>query len=353
MTESLASTPVSEQDRRHIASLIAEDATRLAKSRLFLTGGTGFVGSWILEALRQVNDACGGRILTTVLTRDVVGWKQRRPHLADAIDVNAVAGDVLKADWQQQLPSDLDLLIHAAFDSGRRPGSLSPLQVLETILDGTRNTVVAAIERGVRRILFISSGAVYGPFTQSGVALTEESTSGPDPLTPNSAYGEGKRAAEAWAAAYCNAHDVEFVSARLFAFAGPYLPLNGHFAFGSFLGDAIAKRTVTLNSSGASVRSWLYGADLAVWLIRMLVSGRSGTAYNVGSDEAQSVLELANMMADIAGLSAPEIHARPSTAMDTVYVPDISRAREELGLEVTISLKEAIQRSLDYYTLTD
>lgn len=317
--------------------------------RILISGGSGFVGTWMLESLLGENRRFGLQLSVVGLSRDVDRWKKNRGQVFEGSGVSAISGDVQDPrEWEHLLSDQVDVVIHAAYDSGVRPGMLTPLQTLDSIIEGTRNVISAGVRRGARRVLFVSSGAVYGRMPEGVRAFSEDYCGGPDPLAAGGAYGEGKRAAEAWGAAYCREHGVEFVSARLFAFGGPYLPLDQHFAFGNFILDALAGRPIRVAGAGMSVRSWLYGGDLGEWLLRILIEGRDGRAYNVGSDEACTILELAHLVAEVAGRPG-EVELAGGAGVDSIYVPDISRAREELGLEVKVSLREAIRMTLDYH----
>lgn len=329
----------------------ASTVERLRGQTLLITGGTGFVGSWLLEALLHLNRQHTLRLQLYVLTRNPQRFAATRPHLALDPAVHVTQGDILSpAHWTQDMPP-IDLCIHGAFDSGLTPGTLSSLQILNTILDGTRNVLTAAAALQTRRVLFISSGAVYGDMPAGMDKFKETTRSGPDQLSPRGAYAEGKRAAEAWGLAYCEHHQIEFVIARLFAFAGPYLPLDQHFAFGNFLRDSLKAGPIRIQGSGQTVRSYLYGADLAVWLLAILNSDRTGTAWNVGSDQAVTILQLAQLFRDVSGIpgevehNAPLDHPQPIS----VYVPEISKARNELGVDIRVPLPEAIRASLSYY----
>jgi dTDP-glucose 4,6-dehydratase len=143
------------------------------------------------------------------------------------------------------------------------------------------------------------------------------------------------------------------VTARAFAFVGPYLPLDAHFAVGNFMRDALAGDTIRVGGDGTPYRSYLHAADLAVWLWTMLARGRGGRAYNVGSDEAMSIRELADAVSRAArtiGRNPIVSIARPAdpSAPPARYVPSTRRASEELGLRVRISLDDALARTLEW-----
>jgi len=329
---------------------------RLRNGRILVTGGTGFVGTWLLDALLQADSRMNLGMSLFTLTRDFKRWQRIHPKITSNPAIRPLIGDIKNpATWAANLPDELDLLIHAAHDSRLKPGTMTPLQNLESLIDGTQHVVSTAVRRRSRRVLFISSGAVYGLMPEGQHAFREDFSGGLEWLSPGAAYAEGKRAAEAWANAYCHENNSEFVTARLFAFGGPFLPLDQHFAFGNFIADALAKRPIRVSGSGKSVRSWLAGSDLAHWLLTILLIGRDGRAYNVGSDEACTILELAHLVADAAGRRGlVELTGDDrNREQDSIYVPDISRARDELGLQVRVPLRTLICETLKHYELME
>jgi len=142
-------------------------------------------------------------------------------------------------------------------------------------------------------------------------------------------------------------HGLETVVARCFAFVGPDLPLNVHFAIGNFIRDALTADAITVSGDGTPLRTYLDQSDLAHWLLTMLEHGRPGHAYNVGSNEVISIVDLAHLVRDSLAPEKPvcildQIHGG---AIRNRYVPDIRTVRQDLGLNLTIPLADAIQRA--------
>jgi len=214
-------------------------------------------------------------------------------------------------------------------------------------VQGTRRTLQRAARDGAA-VLLVSSGAVYGPQPPDLERVREDFRGAPDPLDPGQVYAEGKRAAELLGAAHSRESGLPVKIARLFAFVGPYLPLDRHFAVGNFIRDRLAGGPVAIAGDGTPVRSYLYGADLAVWLWTILARGVAGRPYNVGSERALSIAQVAG---GVAEAETPPVRVTRALAPvpgapSARYVPDTSRARSELGLEEWIGFEEGVRRTL-------
>lgn len=316
----------------------------LRGARIFITGGTGFFGCWLLESFTWANDQLKLGASAVVLTRDAAAFGAKAPHLAGHPSVALHEGDVRTFAF----PSGrFTHVFHAATTSG---APVEPRTTFETIVGGTERVIACARAAGARRLLFTSSGAVYGRQPAGMMHIPEDYAGAPDPTDPRSAYGEGKRAAEQLCAVHATP-DFEPVIARCFAFVGPYLPLDAHFAVGNFIRDALAGGPIRVTGDGTAVRSYLFAADLAVWLWTILLRGRPLRAYNVGSDEPISIRELAGL---VGGLKSPTMAvtvSQPgaSTGSPERYVPEIDRARQELELNVAVPLFDALSRTLAWH----
>jgi nucleoside-diphosphate-sugar epimerase len=323
----------------------------LRGQRIFITGGTGFFGCWLLETLLWANDRLGLNARATVLTRSPRTFEQKAPHLARHAAVTLLAGDVRSFPFPDGRFSHV---IHAATQSSAMLNREQPALMFDTIVEGTRRCLEFAAASGARRFLLTSSGAVYGTQPPEVTHLAESFTGGPDPLDPNSAYGEGKRAAETLCVLASRGTVLETKIARCFAFAGPYMELDAHFAIGNFIRDQLNGGPIRVHGDGTPYRSYLYASDLTAWLWTILFRGTSGRAYNVGAEEAVSIRELARLVAN--AFSPPvnvEILGTPTPGAPAQrYVPSTARARQELGLTLQVPLQQAIQRTRNWFHQT-
>jgi nucleoside-diphosphate-sugar epimerase len=319
----------------------------LAGKQIFITGGTGFHGCWLLESFIWANRILNLNSHVVVLTRDPDAFALKAPHLAQDPSVKLIIGDVCSFDFPQ---GSFSHIIHAATDTDTRLNAQNPLQMVRTIVDGTRRTLEFARHCRARKLLFTSSGAVYGKQAADVNHVPEQYSGGPDPIDPLSAYAESKRIAEHLCVLYSRQYDIEVKIARGFAFIGPYM-LNSHFAVVSFIQDVISGRPIQVNSDGTSCRSYLYAADLAVWLWTILVRGERCRPYNVGSEESLTISQLAHLVAETLQTSTEiKILGHPCFGMNAErYVPSTFRARSELGLREHIDLAEAVRRTARWF----
>lgn len=337
-----------QDDLDLVLSLTPEFWSRFGGARLFMTGGTGFIGTWLLQSVQRANERLDCKMELVVLTRDPDRARQRAPHVFGRMDTTLVAGDV--SNFVGPV-GKLDFCIHAATDVGDPLKAGNPLKVFDSIVQGTRRVLDLADSNGASRFLLTSSGAVYGPQPTSLERIAETYCGAPDPLQPGAAYGNGKRAAEWLAcshAAQASQAGFESSIARIFALIGPGLPLNGPFAAGNFVRDALAGQSIRIQGDGRPLRSYLYMADLCVWLLRILGAGAAGQAYNVGSESAVSIAALAQQVVDAAGTNAPIQTPAASDAPAARYVPDTGKARRELGLAEYTPLNTAILKTIQW-----
>ena len=320
---------------------------RFDGSRLLITGGTGFIGGWLVQSIQRANDRGLSHVSLVVLTRDAQRARQLAPLMFERADTELVTGDVM--DFATSLGA-LDGCIHAATDVGEPGAALNPRKLFDTIVLGTRHVLETAQAHGAKRVLVASSGAVYGTQPPELEHMAETYPGAPDPLLPGAAYGNGKRAAEAWACAMAAQSGLHVSLARIFALIGPGMPMNGPFAAGNFVRDVLTGRAPHLQGDGRPLRSFLYMADLVVWLLRILEAGESGQAYNVGSEKAVSIRQLAHDIAQAAGIDTPldGAHAGLHTALPPRYVPDTHKARHALQLAEYTALPEALGKTIQW-----
>jgi nucleoside-diphosphate-sugar epimerase len=334
-------------DLQHILDHTRDLWEELRGARIFITGGTGFFGCWLLESFLHANRQLGLKASISVLTRRPDFVKRSIPHLMRDPSVTLYQGDVRNFEFPN---GEFSHIIHAATDASANLNNENPFLMLDTIIEGTRRTLDFALHCHADKFMLTSSGAVYGrqPYTITHIA--EDYQGAPNPLDPQSTYGQGKHLAEHLCTLHAMNSTMQLKIARCFAFVGPYLPLDIHFAIGNFIRDAMYGGPIIIKGDGTPHRSYLYAADLAIWLWTILLKGQSLHPYNVGSDESLCIADIARVVAEQFpdGIKV-EIHGKldPTKSIEH-YVPSIHRAKCELGLQQFIPLGNGIKRTLAY-----
>ena len=319
----------------------------LTGHHVFITGGTGFIGRTLLDYLAESVAVHGPGVGVCVLSRDPARFSADFPQYVGLPWLRLVKGDVctLAVDPQGAGIRCTDF-IHAAADAH---ASAEPLQWLDQIVVGTRNALDFALVAGARRFLNLSSGAVYGAQPNHIDALSEGDCGAPPTESISSVYGQSKRMAEQLCTVYRHLHGMATVNARCFAIVSEHVPLDGPYAIGNFIRDALRAEEITVLGSGKAVRTYLYGRDVAHWLFTLLLKGAAGESYNVGSDVPVTIAELASRVAQAIAPGKRMVCASAEDDGERFrYVPNVAKARG-LGLEVETNLDEAIIRCAAHF----
>jgi len=342
-------------DLEEILHFAKSDYLQLKNKRIFISGGTGFIGKWFIQALMQAHYHFNLNLQIMILTRSVADAISKNPWLNQDY-IKFIEGDTRSFEFPE-LP--FDVIIHGAVAASAKLNSDNPEEMVRTCTEGTYHILKFADQCGAKQVLLLSSGAVYGKQFSEITHIDETSLTGPDILNPGNAYHEGKRMSELLGAIWAKRSGYEFKVARCFAFVGPYLPLDTHFAVGNFIADCLKNRTIEIKGDGSSYRSLLYGTDLVICLMRILINGKSCRAYNVGSDYNINIRTMAQYVDKIAEEFFPQRRdlkdrviiygkSNPESPIER-YVPSISRIKNELNISITINLEEALRRTFRWY----
>jgi dTDP-glucose 4,6-dehydratase len=318
----------------------------LQGKRIFLTGGTGFFGCWLLESLIRASEKLGVSVGATVLTRNPDAFRSRVPHLAANPAIRFHAGDVRNFEFPRE---EFSHVIHAATPVESAVILRDSPAALEMICQGTRRALEFARQCGAKRFLLTSSGAVYGRQPENTPFLDEDFTGAPNPLHPDSVYAEGKRVSERYCAEYQSNFGIETLIARCFAFIGPYQSLDAGFAITDFIRNGLEGAPIQVNGDGTAHRSYLHASDLTTWLWTILAKGKPGRAYNVGSDQPLSIAEVAREVAAAFGVDFKIAKKPVSGGPQERYIPSVQRAKAELGLKQSLGFKESLSRTVKWY----
>jgi nucleoside-diphosphate-sugar epimerase len=334
------------EDLEHIYQNTQDIWESFRGKSIFLTGGTGFFGKWLLESFIYANDKLVLNARITVLSRNPSLFLDKYPFYIEHSEIIFLSGDVVDFQFPD---TKFDYVIHAATDTDSESQYKSPLYLSQSIIQGTKRVLELSSLNKVEGFLFTSSGAVYGKQPINIEKVKETDLFYIDLTDPKNTYTESKRIAELYTTIYHKQLGIPNKIARCFAFVGPYLSLDKHFAIGNFIKDAIAGIDISINGNGQTIRSYMYASDLIIWLWKILILGESNSPYNVGSDEAVTLIDVAKNIQNIQNnININITNKLNESGLNNIYVPSISKANE-IGLKINVSMAEAIIKTINFY----
>ena len=308
---------------------------------LLVIGGSGFFGKSILDAFSRNLLAPWHISKVIVMSRNINKLLHDSPELVGP-NVELYSADITNTE---RLPF-ADYVIHAAATTDVRNYLSSPEYEKKNIQAGTYHYCdLAKIHHTNSKIVYVSSGAVYGVQPPNIDEIDESFVGDLSKMAPGKLdYAVAKQDAER-AIIDLGQAGLNVSIARCFAFVGKYLPRDQHFAIGNFIDDVINKRLITVKANYQVCRSYMYADDLVEWL--MTTADHASTTcpiYNVGSDQAVLVSDLAKMLADTYHVPA-EIPLIADSKIDR-YIPSIKKAKNELGVLLKYRLTESINETI-------
>jgi dTDP-glucose 4,6-dehydratase len=306
-------------------------------SRAVVTGGAGFLGSHLCEALldRDVEVLCLDNFLT--------GTPANVAHLLEHPGFRLVRADV--TDYVH-VPGPVDYVLHFASPASPIDYAELPIHTMKVGSIGTLHTLGLAKEKGARYLLASTSETYGDPLVHP---QPETYWGNVNPVGPRGVYDEAKRFAEALTSAYRRTHDVDTAIVRIFNTYGPRMrPRDGR-AIPTFIRQALSGEPLTVAGDGSQTRSVCFVSDLVEGLIRFLLSPETGP-MNIGNPHEIPVIDLARRIRELTGSTSPiEFIPRPEDD-PTVRQPDIGLARRALGWEPQMALDEGLKRTIEWFS---
>jgi len=331
------------EDLQYIEDGLESGLHSIKGNIFFISGSTGFIGKCLVETLVWINRSKKLNIKIYSISRDPEAFFIKFPHFRGYDEFILLKGDIR----DKTIPFNevsVDSIIHAATDV---MSDSSPKEIFESCVYGTQNILKFAKTHSCKRILLLSSGAIYGKLPDGSNAFIETYKGGIDLSSPKSAYALGKQASEWILQQHVN--EMTITIARCFAFVGPYLPLSSHFAIGNFIRDVIVGKDIEINGDGTPLRSYLYTADLCLWLLKILCEGQSGEVFNVGGDEVISIANLASVIKELEPTeTAIHIHQKSKSSPRDKYLPNLDKIYTRFGLRQSFNLRQAIQKTIKW-----
>lgn len=315
---------------------------KLKNKTIFLTGGTGPFGFWLLNSFIFANKNLSLNAKVYILTRNK---KNIIFNIVKDKSLNVVEGDI--RNFKLNLKK-INYIIHGATTSASETyNKQDPIEKFSILYSGTKRVLNLAKNKKVSNFLFLSSGAVYGNRNKN-LKFSEEMQIAP--LTNNtnfdlSVLAEAKRSAEILSIVYSKKFKFNVNIARCFTFLGPYMPLNVHYAIGNFLYNCLTKKKINIKGNPLTTRSYMYFSDLAIILWKILLSKKNREIYNVGSDEKINMKKLANYISKLSKKIKINIDKNSKDKEISFYVPNINKVKKHFKIKIKNNLKNSIRKT--------
>lgn len=313
---------------------------KLRDSHILITGGTGFIGKWLTEMLIYLNDTFGFNVTIHLLARNI-------PKVANYSKLDYI--HFIKSDTKniKELPSILNYIIHAAGTPDSKEHVSNPIKTFETFVKGTQNILdLASRLPNLIKFINFSSNKIYG--NNYSTNPMDEKNSIILGYSNQDVYSESKRMSETLCKSYISELYLPIIMVRPFAFIGPFQSLDKPWAVNNFIRDAILGGPIKILGNEFTTKSYMYGSDLANYILNILSTGKIGEVYNIGSSTPITLVELANK---IKQLISSELDIKIRSSKDnyskTIFdVPLMSKIENELCVKEAFGIDEALKRTI-------
>ena len=314
----------------------------LKNTSIFITGGSGFIGRWILRSIDYLNLKKKLNIKLVILVRDKNKIKYIK-YLTKNTKIKIIKGNLLSFKFKKIL---VDHIFHLATE--RINDSVEDnFNIADTIINGTTRLIELSNYSKVQSFSYLSSGAVYGKNCKSKLGWTEFDRAGPSVNENFAVYGLSKKCAESLL--INNLKNIKTTNIfRAFSFGGSCFNCVNNFAYDHFIKNRMSYTNITLNSDGKSIRNYMHPIDLSNWMLEGL-KFKKINIINTGGGSDISLKKLAKTIARFNYNNLPEVSVKfsPSNNFEN-YIPNLSKANS-LGLSSKVSLEMQIEDSFNFY----
>jgi len=312
---------------------------------VLVTGGTGFFGIWFLTCLVKIKEKIENDLRIITISRSPENFALNFRDKKILTNIEILKGDIKEIELDN---IKITHLVHMATTNASETFSgEDQLAKIELLFEGTKN-ILKQCGPNLEKVLFTSSGVAYGINNKN--RISESDFSGPNTINTGSALGIGKLTAEYLVSYFAKKYGYKYSIARCFSFAGQFLPLELHYAFGNFINDFLNNNNIRVRGDGQDIRSYLYIGDAIAWLIKLL-EDPNDSIYNVGSEIEVKIEDLARKIASYkAGLEVViegdskqgDNFNRPS------YMPDTNKIKSNYpNLIEWTALEDIVEKMLD------
>jgi UDP-glucuronate decarboxylase len=348
------SAAVSRIRAEDVASIVERSRSALAElagATVLVSGGAGFLPSYLVDALAAANDRvlpepCRVLVVDNLLT----GVASRIAHLDGRDDVRFLEHDLTEP---LHLDEHVDYVVHGASIAAPPWYRRYPLETIDVNVGGTRQLLELAREHGSRSFLYLSSSEIYGDPPPDKVPTSEDYWGHVSSTGPRACYDESKRLAETLCMTYHQLYGLAVRLVRPFNVYGPGLRLDDGRIVPDLMRAALAGEAMTLYSDGRATRSFCYIADFVAAIPHLMLPDVPSGPYNVGNDEEITIRRCAEIVDELAG--GPGVRFATSDEADYLRdnpqrrCPDLTRTRAAIPWSPQVPAREGLARTLESY----
>jgi len=352
------------EDLDYICEQLADELPAVSGKRVLITGGAGFLGYYLVQALLRWNECSTAKPASVdVFDNFSRGTPRWLSDLSNNPNLRLVRHDIT-----DPLPEDFgpyEFIIHAASIASPIFYRQHPLETMDANVNGLRNLLDWSVRQQesdvpVEGFLYFSTSEIYGDPSPDNIPTRETYRGNVSCTGPRACYDESKRYGETLCVSFAAVHNVPVRIARPFNNYGPGLKITDGRALPDFASNALADNDIVLYSDGSPTRTFCYVADAVIGYLKILLRGQNGESYNIGTDDdeismrslAELVVELAGDLFDYEGAVVFENSADAEYLTDNPNrrCPVIEKARKQLAYEPGIGLRDGVRRSLIWYS---
>jgi UDP-glucuronate decarboxylase len=341
------------------SNIIIEDMNFILQSKLpwqrfkgksiLVSGGNGFLASYIIYVLLYLNEKRDYKIKIFALVRNEKSAVEKYCFMLQRKEIQLIVQDVCEPI---KIEERFDFVFHAASQASPKYYKIDPVGTLKANVLGTYNLLELAKKSQSEGFIYFSSGDVYGEVSCEKIPTRETDYGILDPLVLRSCYGESKRMGENMCVAWFRQYHVPAIVVRFSHTYGPSMRLDDGRVFADFVKNVVRYQDIEMKSDGLATRSFCYVADAILGVFTALFFGDAGEAYNIGTKQETSIKDLANLLIQLFPERKLAVICKPRGENDNYYISSQQRGclevskLEALGWSPYFSLEAGFKRTV-------